>query len=115
MATTVPNVSGDDVGAFVGRTDFDFTNGPAQLAATLARHAAAAYTRGVGFDDPDAVPARLYPVILLRAVRLLGNPQQLLNEQRDGVQMNYGAAAQGFTYQEVQTLNDYRRTAASFK
>lgn len=47
----------------------------------------------------------------MRAVRIVGNVQQLTGEQRDGVTMNYGAAGQGFTLQEVIALAQYRRTA----
>lgn len=113
MTTLVDNPTGDDLGQLVGREDVEFTQGAAQTAVSMARALASAYTRGRGFEDPTRVPAALRSLILLRAVRLLGNPQQLTNETRDGVSMNYGAAGQGFTFQETLTLNDFRKTAGS--
>jgi hypothetical protein len=88
-----------------------FVSGLAQLAADTAREAASAYTRGVGFEDDEQMPATLRHVVVMRAVRIVGNVQQLTGEQRDGVTMNYGTAGQGFTLQEVLALEQYRRTA----
>lgn len=112
MAALVDNPTGADVAAILGRADdASFVSGLAQLAADTAREASSAYTRGVGFEDDDQMPASLRHVVLMRAVRIVGNVQQLTGEQRDGVTMNYGTAGQGFTLQEVLALEQYRRTA----
>jgi hypothetical protein len=112
MTALVENVTGADVAAILGRTeDLAFVQGIAQLAADTARQAASAHTRGVGFEDDDQTPASLRHVVLMRAVRIVGNVQQLTGEQRDGVTLNYGTAGQGFTLQEVLALEQYRRTA----
>lgn len=115
MASLVSYVDGQAVADFVGRgSDTDFVQGMAQTAADLAIGAASSYTRGNGFDDFEALmPASLYTAVLLRAVRIVGNAQQLITQQTDGVTMTYGAAGQGFTIGELTALNEYRRMTAS--
>lgn len=115
MTTLVSNPTGDDLADILGRgNDVDFSNGAAQTAVSMAREMAVAYTRGRGFEDEAKVPRVLFHVILQRAVRLLGNPQQLVSESRDGVSMSYGLqAGQGFTWAETLLLNDFRKTAGT--
>lgn len=115
MPTLVNYPTGADVANFIGRgNDADFVQGVAQMAADLAVGAASSYTRGNGFNDAEALmPASLYTAVLLRAVRLVANMQQLIAQQTDGVTMTYGAAGQGFTINELTALNEYRRMTAS--
>ena len=114
MPTLVANVTGADVADLIGRSaDQAFATGLGALAAAAARSAAKSYTRGRGFEDDTQIPESLWFVVLNRAIRIVGNSQQLLSEGRDGVSMNYGAAAQGWTTHETLALDEYRRKTAS--
>jgi len=110
MATAlVANPTGYDLADLIGRSgDTDWIDGLGSTIAALAREAASSYTHGVGFEDPEQVPASLRWVILLRAARLASNYQQLVTQGVDSAQMNYGLGAVGWTLYEQTALDDYR-------
>lgn len=97
-----------DADSFALLTGREITTDQFLAAAAVVKARARSYTRGAGFDAEGNPAEDIESVIMTAVIRLLANPLDVESERMGGFEVRYGAAFQGWSIGERETLNRYR-------
>lgn len=104
-------VTGEDIAAFMGRSDDAETIALADQTIPVITAMARAYTRGQGFQDGEP-NEELAAVITTATARLVANPTQLQYKQSTGpFSESFQTSFKGWILAETFILNRYRKRA----